>query len=151
MGGITINLNIEDVSATRHLVIGCLDLSLMARTTFVIYGHVVRIGIVVTVRHTRNHAKLLAVLLRKLTRKALSRCCQNRVIMVVALTELISSFTHIAYYLQSQFLSLSTLAVMLADKCHQTLCQSNKSNAQCALVDDTLDGVHWAQFVSANP
>ena len=41
MCGITVNLNVKDVTTTCHLMIGCLDFSLMACTTFIIDGNMV--------------------------------------------------------------------------------------------------------------
>ena len=125
--GIAIYFDVEDVSTTRHLVIGRLDFSLVARTTFIIDRHVVRIGVVVAIRHARNHAKLLAVLLCELTAQALGRCCQYGIVMMVALAEFIDALTHIAHNLQAQLLSLVALAMMLACKCHQTFGQSNEA------------------------
>ena len=101
MRGIAVDLDIEDMSAASEDVIRCLDLSLMARRTFIIHGHVVGVGIIVAIRDTRDDAELLTVFLRELSTQALGWCGQHGVVMVIALAELIHTVTHIGDDLQT--------------------------------------------------
>ena len=41
--------------------------------------------------------------------------------------------------------------MVLANQSHQTLCQSDKADAEGPLVDYALDGVHGAELVGTNP
>ena len=148
---VAVNLYVEDVSAASHLVVRSLNLSLVACRTLVVNGHVVRVCVIVAIGNTWNHAKLLAILLCEFSAQSLGWCGQHAVVMVVALTELVHSLTHVSYYLQSQLLSLCALAVMLANKCHQALSQSDESNTQRTLIDNALDGIHWLQLVGTYP
>ena len=111
----------------------------------------VRIRIVIAVCHTGNDAKLLTVLLRKLAAQTLSRRGQYRVVVVIAVAEIVDTLTHITDYLQSQLLGFVALAVMLAYKSHQRLGQSDESDTQRSLVDDALDGIRRSQLVGTDP
>ena len=61
VGSIAINLDIEDVAAASQIVIRCLNLSLMTDRALVVNRHVVRVGVVVLVGHTRDDAIALLV------------------------------------------------------------------------------------------
>ena len=61
VGGVTVYLHIEDVSAAGQLMIRSLHFRFVAGAAFVVYGHVVGVGVVVTVRNARQAAELLAV------------------------------------------------------------------------------------------
>ena len=128
MGGITVDLHVEDMSATRQVVIRCLDLSLMTSRALVIHGHVVGVGIVVAIGDTRDDAKLLAILLRELATKTLGGGGQHGVVVVIAVAELVDTVAHVGDDLQTKFLRLGTLAMMLARKSHQTLCQTDEAD-----------------------
>ena len=111
----------------------------------------IRVGVIVTICHTRDDAKLLTVLFRELTAQTLGRRCQHRVVMMILLTEIIHAITHIGDDLQAQFLTLCTLAVMLARECHQTLSQSDETDTQRTLIDYALDSIVAFQLVSTDP
>ena len=151
VGSVAVDLHIEDVTAAGHLMIGCLDLGLMTGRALVIDGHVVGVRIVVTIGHTGDDAKLLAVLLRELAAQALCRRCQHGVVMMILVAEVVDALAHVAHDLQSQLLRLLTLTVVLASQGHQTLGQTDEADAQRALVDDALDGVGRLQLVSTDP
>ena len=151
MGGVAVDLHIEDVSATRHLMIGSLHLSLMTGRALVIHGHMVRVGVVVTVRHALDDAKLLTVFLCELATQTFGRCSQHGVVVVVLLTEIIDTLTHIADNLQAQFLTFLALAVVLTRKGDKTFCQSDEADTKRTLIDHTLDSVTGLQLISTNP
>ena len=101
VGGIAVDFDIENMTATRHLVIRSLDFGLMSRTTFIINGHMVRISIVIAVGDAGDDAELLAVTLGKLTTQAFGRCCKHGLVMMIALAEVVDALSHIAHNLQS--------------------------------------------------
>ena len=74
MGGVAVNLHVEDVSATGDVVIGSLDLCLMPCRALVVDRYVVGIGVVVAVGNSWDNAELLAVFLGELTAEALGWC-----------------------------------------------------------------------------
>ena len=61
VGRVTIDLDIEDVSATCECVVWSLDLSLVLRGTFIIYRHMVGIRVIILVRNARYDSELLPV------------------------------------------------------------------------------------------
>ena len=151
MCSVAVNLYVEDMSTTGHFVIWSLNLCLMTGRTFVVNGHVVRVCVIVAIGNTRNHAKLLAVFLCELSAQSLGWCGQHAVVMMVALAEFVRALAHVSYYLQSQLLRFLTLAMMLTGECNQCLGQSDETDAQCSLIDNALDGIHWLQLVGTNP
>ena len=66
MCGITVNLHVEDMSTTRHLMIRSLYFRLVTGRALIVNRYVVGVGIIVTIGHPRDDAELLAVLLREL-------------------------------------------------------------------------------------
>ena len=151
VGSIAVNLYVEDVSTTSQVVVRCLNLGLVACTTFIIYGHVVRVGIVIAIGYAGHDTKLLTVLLGKLSAQAFGWCGQYRVVVVVALAELVSTVAHVSNNLHTQRLCLFALAVMLANQGYQALSQSDKADTQCTLVNHALNAVHRLQLVGTNP
>ena len=148
---VAVNLYVEYVSAASHIVVRSLNLSLVACRALVVNGHVVRVGVIVAIGNTWNHAKLFAILLCEFSAQSLGWCGQHAVVMVESLAELIHALAHVSYYLKSQLLSLFALAVVLAYKRYQTLSQSDESDAQCTLIDNALDGIQWLQLVGTYP
>ena len=61
VGRIAVNLHIEDVSATGEGMVRCLDFRLVLRSTFIIYRHMVGVGVVVLVGYAGDDAELLLV------------------------------------------------------------------------------------------
>ena len=59
--GVTVNLNVEDVSTACKVMIRCFNLGLVACAALVVYWHVVTIGVVVAVGDTWDYALTLAV------------------------------------------------------------------------------------------
>lgn len=59
VGGVTVYLHIEDVSAAGQFMIRSLHFRFVAGAAFVVYGHVVGVGVVVTVCDARQRAELL--------------------------------------------------------------------------------------------
>ena len=151
VGGITVNLHVEDVAATGDVVVGRLHLSLVTGRALVIHGYVVRVGVVVAVGDAGYDAELLAVLLGELAREALGRCGQHGVVVVVTLGELVHSVAHVGDNAQSQLLALLRLTVVLAREGNKAFCQSYEADAERTLVDDALHGVGGFQFVGTYP
>ena len=151
VGGVTVNLNVENVSAKRQLVIRALDLGLVARRAVIVHGHVVGVGVVILVRHAGNHAECLAVLLGEAARKSLGGRGQYGIVVAVVFRVGVHFLTHVAYDAQAELLSLVALAVMLACQGYQTLGQADESDAERTLVDDTLDAVVGFQALGVVP
>ena len=111
----------------------------------------VRVGIVITICYTWNNPELLTIFLCELSTQALGRCSEYGVVMMIAITKLVYPISHICYDLQTQFLSLFTLSMMLAYKGDKTLSQTNESDTKSTLVDNTLDSICRSKFVGTYP
>ena len=151
VSGIAVNLNIEDMATTSECMIWSLDLSLVQGRALVVDGHMVGVGVVVLVGYTRNYAKLLLVELGEATRKSLGRSCQHAIVVLEAVAELNNTVAHIGNNLQTEFLTLLALAMVLASECDKTLCQANEANTQCTLIDDRCDRVVGREVLATNP
>ena len=101
---VTVDLYIEDVSSSCESVVRSFDLGLVLRCTFIIYRHVVRIGIVVLVSHARDYAEFLLVRACESASKAFCRCGEDAVIVLVCLAELIDLAAHECHDAESEFL-----------------------------------------------
>ena len=151
VGGVTVNLDIEDMSATGQLMVGSLDLGLVLGRALVIDRHVVAVGIIDFVGHSGDFAEVLAVTTGELARETLGRRCQHTVVVLVALAELVDTVAHIGDNLDTQLLCLVALAVMMAHEGNQALGKADKADAQGALVDDTFHTVVGAEFAGTVP
>ena len=151
VGSITVNLNVEDVSTTSNFVIRCLDLGLVLWAALVVNRHVITVGVVNLVGYTGNLAKVLAVATCKLAAETLGWSCKDAVVVLVQLAVLVDALTHVRDNFQSQFLAFLALTVMLACEGNEALGKSNETNTQCALVDDTLDGVGGLEVLASVP
>ena len=98
---VTVDLDIEYVSAARERVIGSLHLGLVFGRAAIIDGHVVRIGIINLVGNTFQLAEILAVAARELARQTLGGGGQHAEVMAVTLRELGRAVAHAAYYFES--------------------------------------------------
>ena len=88
----------------------------------------VRVSVVVTVGDALQHSELLAVALGEAAGQSLGGRGQYRIVMMIALAELIDAVAHIRYDLQSQFLCLFRLSVVLADEGNQAFGQSDEAD-----------------------
>ena len=61
--------------------------------------------------------------------------------MLIAVAELHNTVAHVGDNLQTQFLALLALAMVVAGEGDKTLCQANETDTQCTLVDDRSDGL----------
>ena len=61
VGRISINFDVEDVSSSCEVVVRSLYLGLVLRRALVVYGHVIRVGVVYLIGNAGNLAKGLAV------------------------------------------------------------------------------------------
>ena len=151
MGGVAVNFYVEDVSATGQVVVGGLDFGFMAGAALVVHGHVVGVGVIITVRNARQAAELLAVYTCELARQPFGRRGQYAVIMLVLVGELVGTVAHVSHDSESQFLSLFRLSVMLAQKRHKTFRQTDEPDAQRTLIDYGRDVVVRFELVAAYP
>ena len=71
--------------------------------------------------------------------------------MLIALREIVGTVAHVTHNLQTQFLSLFALTMMLSCQCYKTFCQADETNTKGALIDDALNSIIRVQFVSTNP
>ena len=149
--GIAVYLHVEDVSATGECMVRSLHLSLVQGRALVVNGHMVGVGIVVLVSNAGDDAELLLVELGKAAGKTLGRSGQNAVVMLVAVAELQHTVAHVGDYLQTQFLTLLALAVVLASEGDKALCQTNETDTQCTLVDDGGDSLVGSKVLATYP
>ena len=115
VGGVTVYLHIEDMATAGQLMIRSLHFRFVAGTAFVVHGHVVGVGVVVTVRNARQRAELLAVYAGELTRQPFGRSGKHAVIMLVLVGELVGTVAHIGHDFQSQLLGFFGLSVMFSE------------------------------------
>ena len=149
--GVSVYLHVEDVTTTGQVMVGSFYLSLVACAALVVHGHMVRVGVVVTVGDAWQCAKLLAVFLGELSRQSFGRCGEDAVVVLVLLAEVFGAVAHVGHDLDTQCLCFFRLSVVLSHECHETFCQSDEPNAQGALVDDALNGVVWLKLFTATP
>ena len=134
VGSIAIDLDIEDVAATCQIVIRSLYLSLMTDRTLVVNGHMVRVGVVILVGHTRDDAIALLVDAGETSRQTFGRSSKHRVVVLVAIGELADLLLHEGDDLKTKFLSLVTLAMMMTTKGNQVP-QSGQLQRECRWSD----------------
>ena len=73
------------------------DFRLMAGAAFVVHGHVVGVGVIITVCNARQAAELLAVYTCELARQPFGRRGQYAVIMLVLVGELVGTVAHVSH------------------------------------------------------
>ena len=151
VGGITVNLDVEDVTATSQFVIGSLDLGLVLGRALVIDGHMVAVGVIDLVGHTGNLAEVLAVAAGEFAAETLGGRGKDTIVVLVALAELVNAVAHIGNDLDTQLLCLVTLTVVMSREGNQTLSKANEANAQRTLVDDALHLVVGLEFAGTVP
>jgi hypothetical protein len=114
VGGIAVNLYVEDMSATGYLVIRSLYLCLVTGRALVVHRYVVGVGVIITVGDAWDATELQTVFLGEFSAEAFCRCGEYGVIMVIPLTEIVYTLTHVFDNLQTQFLTLLTFPMVLA-------------------------------------
>ena len=118
---VSIDLDVEDVTAAGQLVVGRLDFGLMLWRALVINGNVVTVGVINLVGNSGDLTEVLAVAAGELAAEPLGRRGKHAIVVTVALAELVNAVTHIGYNLDAQLLSLVTLAMMMTHEGYQTL------------------------------
>ena len=111
----------------------------------------VRVRVVVTIRHALDQAKYFAVALGEFAAQALCRRGQDRIVVLITLAKFVGTVAHIGHYAKSQLLGFFALAVVLADERLEAFRQSDKADAERALVDDAFDRVLGLEVVGINP
>ena len=71
--------------------------------------------------------------------------------MLIAVAKLHNTVAHVGDNLQTQFLALLALAMVLASEGDKTLCQTNETNTQCTLVDDGGNGLVRREVLATDP
>ena len=104
MSGVSVDLHIEDMSAAGKGMVWSFNLRLVLRCTFIIYRHMVGVGVVVLVRNARDYAEFLLVASCETACKALRRSCKNAVVVFVCLAELVDLASHECHNAESEFL-----------------------------------------------
>ena len=97
MGGIAVNLHIEDMSAAGHLVVRGLNLRLVTGRAPVIYRHMVGVCVIILVSDSGDDTESLSVSLRELARQSLSRSGKNGIIMIIHLAIVVGAASHMAH------------------------------------------------------
>ena len=151
VGRITIDLDIEDVTATSQLMVGRLDFSLVLGRALIVNRHVVAVGIVDLVGHAGDFSEVFAVATGKLAAESLGRSGQHAVVVLVALAKLVDTVAHIGHDADAQLLSLVALAMVVSREGDQAFCQTDEADTQRALVDDALDLVIRAELAGTIP
>ena len=148
---VAVDLNVEDVTAACEDMVRSFDFRLVTSRAFVIDGHMVGVCIVLAVGDAGNLAELLLVAAREASAEAFGWSCQDAVVVLITLAEIVDTVAHVSHNLQSELLRLSALAMVLAGECHQALGQSYEADAEGSLVDDALDGVVGIELLAAYP
>ena len=84
VGGITVNLDVEDVATTGQFVIGSLNLGLVLGRALVIDRHVVAVGVIDLVGHTGDLAEVLTVAASEFAAEALGGRGKDAIVVLVA-------------------------------------------------------------------
>ena len=95
VGGIAIDFDVEDVSASCNLVVRSLNLGLVLGAALVVYRHMVAIGVINLVGHSRNLTKVLAVASSESSSESLGWSCEHAVVVLVVLAELVDALAHV--------------------------------------------------------
>ena len=151
MGGVTVDLHVEDVAGVLVLVVRALDLRLVLRGALVVHGDVAGVRVVVLVRDAREDAEGLLVTLGELAGEAFRRGGEEGEVVLVGLGKAVDLLRHVGDDPQTQLLRLVALAVVLAAQGDQALRKADEADGEGALVDDGLDGVVVVQFLGAQP
>ena len=151
VGSVTVDFHIEDVAAACQVVVRSFHFRLVARAAFIPNGNVVRVRVIVLVGHALDDAERAFVLFCELTRQPLGRCGKNAEIVLIAFREFVGTVAHVGNDFQAQLLAFFAFAVVFARKCHQTFRQSDKTDAQRALIDDAFYRVVRLKFFRTVP
>ncbi len=151
MGGVPVNLHVEDVTGVLVLVVRAFNLGLVLRRAVVVHRDVAGVGIVILVRNARNDAEGLLVAFGKAARKTLCRRSQEGEVVLEGLGETVDLLCHVRDDPQAQFLSFLALPVVFSDQGDEALGQTDEANGQGPLVHDGLDGIVLLQFFAAQP
>ena len=103
---ISVDLDIEDVSTACECVVWTLDLSLVLRSTLVVYRHVVGVCIVVLVSDAWDDTECLLVTAGEAACKTLGRSSEHTEVVLVCLTELVHLASHKGNDAETELLSL---------------------------------------------
>ena len=71
--------------------------------------------------------------------------------MLITFREVIDTRAHVGDYTKSKFLRVLALAMMLAREGYETFGKADKSDAECALIDDALDGIGRSEILGTIP
>ena len=151
VGGIAVNLHIEDVSTACEGMVGSFNLGFVLGAALVVHWHMVAVGVVNLVGDSWNFAKVLTVAACELAGKSLGWCGEHAVVVLVFQAELVDAFTHVAYNLQAKFLALLALAMMLPCECDEALGKTNEPNAKRTLVYHAFYGFVGLEVLASVP
>ena len=141
MGGIAVDFDVEDVPSASKFVVRSFDLRFLTRRTVVVDGDMVGVGVVDFIGNAGDYAERFTVLGGEFTRKAFGGSSENGEIVVVSFGEFVSTASHVRDDAKAEFLRVIGFAMVLAGKRDEALSETDKSNAESALVDDRFDSV----------
>ena len=151
VGGVSVDLHIEDMSAGRQFVVGSLDLCLMSWRAGVIYRNMAGFGVVVLVSDSWNYAESLAVFLVNLPASPSGGGCQHGIVVPVCPGELVGAVADVTHYLESEGLRLLAFSMVFPGEGYETLGRTDEADSESPLVDHFLDGVVWIKTIGAVP
>ena len=151
LGRVAVQLNIADVAAVGHGVVGGFAANLFKRRNRIIYRHMERVCIVFAVGDARNHAVPCAVDAHEASGKTFRGGCNQREVEVILRGGLVHALAHVRDDAQAQFLGFVTLAVMDTDERFERLSQSDKAASQRTVLEHFAHAVIRVEFFRVNP
>ena len=151
VGGVAVDLYIEDVTGVLVLVVRALDLGLMLRGAMIVHRDVAGVGIVVLVGDTGKHSEDFLVSLGELACEALGGSRKEGEVVLEGLGEAVDLFSHVGDDAKSEFLGFLAFAVMLADEGDKAFSQAYEADGKGTLVHYRLDGILAFELLTAEP
>ena len=151
MGCISVDLNIEDMSATGKGMVRTLDLRLVFRSALEVYRDMVRVGVIILVSYSRYYAELLLVSAGEAAGETFCWGSQYTIVVLICLAELVDLAAHERYDAQTKFLCFRGFSMMLSYEGDKAFCQTYESYTEGSVVDHAFDGVIVLKFLAVHP
>ena len=151
VGGVAVNLYIEDVAGVFVLVVRALDLGLMLGSAMIVHRNVAGVGVVVFVGDSREDTEDFLVPLGEFSGKTLGGSCKEGEVVLEGLGEAVDLLGHVGNDAKSELLCFLALAMMLADKGDKAFGKADKADGKRTLIHYRLDGILAFELLAAEP
>ena len=134
-----------------QLVIRCFQLNLLIRADGVIYMNMEAVCVIFSVCDTLDGAEAFSVHADKTTGQPFRRCCQQAEVQMCFCGQVIHALSHVPDDIQTKVLCDFAFAVVYAKQCLQCLCQTDKPDGKCAVLEHLSYLVIIIQLFAVNP